>query len=86
MVREGTFRRSKQTILALGGLNAANEVAVDLFLNRQIRFDQIHLVNLSTLEKVRPAAPQSLEDLLEIDRQARAAATGIAADLSDRTA
>jgi 1-deoxy-D-xylulose-5-phosphate reductoisomerase len=67
-------------------LNAANEVAVDLFLNRQIRFDQIHLVNLSTLEKVRPAAPQSLEDLLEIDRQARAAATGIAADLSDRTA
>jgi 1-deoxy-D-xylulose-5-phosphate reductoisomerase len=67
-------------------LNAANEVAVDLFLNRQIRFDQIHLVNLSTLEKVPPAAPQSLEDLLEIDRQARAAATGIAADLSDRTA
>jgi 1-deoxy-D-xylulose-5-phosphate reductoisomerase len=67
-------------------LNAANEVAVDLFLNRQIRFDQIHLVNLSTLENVRPAAPQSLEDLLEIDRQARAAATGIAADLSDRTA
>ncbi|MEY3674177.1 MAG: hypothetical protein RJB47_885, partial [Pseudomonadota bacterium] len=64
----------------------ANEVAVDLFLNRRIRFDQIHKVNMGTLEQVQPAAPQSLEDLLEIDRQARAAATGIAADLGGWTA
>ena len=67
-------------------LNAANEVAVDLFLNRQIRFDQIHQVNLGTLEKVLPAAPQSLEDLLDIDRKARATATAIAAGLANRTA
>ena len=67
-------------------LNAANEVAVDLFLNRQIRFDQIHQVNLGTLEKVLPAAPQSLEDLLDIDRKARATATAIAAGMADRTA
>ena len=67
-------------------LNAANEVAVDLFLHRQIRFDQIHMVNLGTLEKVPPAAPQNLEDLLDIDRQAREAATGIAAGMSQRTA
>ena len=67
-------------------LNAANEVAVDLFLHRQIRFDQIHMVNLGTLEKVPPAAPQNLEDLLDIDRQAREAATGIAAGMSHRTA
>ena len=66
-------------------LNAANEVAVDLFLNRHIRFDQIHQVNLGTLEKVLPAAPQSLEDLLDIDRKARETATGIAAGFSDRT-
>ena len=55
-------------------LNAANEVAVDLFLHRQIRFDQIHMVNLGTLEKVPPAAPQNLEDLLDIDREARSRA------------
>ena len=67
-------------------LNAANEVAVDLFLHRQIRFDQIHMVNLGTLEKVPPAAPQNLEDLLDIDRQAREVATGIAAGMSHRTA
>ena len=67
-------------------LNAANEVAVDLFLHRQIRFDQIHQVNLGTLEKVLPAAPQNLEDLLDIDRKAREAATGIAAGMSHRTA
>lgn len=55
-------------------LNAANEVAVDAFLSRRIRFDQIHAVNTSTLEAVTPAAPSSLEDLLELDAQSRAAA------------
>ena len=59
---------------------------MDLCLHRQIRFDQIHMVNLGTLEKVPPAAPQNLEDLLDIDRQAREAATGIAAGMSHRTA
>ena len=62
-------------------LNAANEVAVELFLNREIRFDQIHHVNLATLEKVIPTQPQSLEDLLDIDSQARRSAQAIAAKL-----
>ena len=55
-------------------LNAANEVAVAAFLARRIRFDQIHAVNLQTLESVIPAAPGSLEDLLALDAQSRAAA------------
>lgn len=55
-------------------LNAANEVAVEAFLNRQIRFDQIHQVNESTLAAVTPVRPKQLADLLEIDRQSRAAA------------
>ena len=55
-------------------LNAANEVAVAAFLERRIRFDQIHAVNLQTLESVVPAAPGSLADLLALDAQSRVAA------------
>ena len=52
-------------------LNAANEVAVAAFLAGQIRFDQIHAINLETLARFVPAAPVSLEDLLAIDQEAR---------------
>ena len=38
-------------------LNAANEVAVAAFLDGRIRFDQIHAVNLATLEAVQPSKP-----------------------------
>ena len=55
-------------------LNAANEVAVAAFLDRLIRFDCIHAVNLATLEAVSPSKPESLQDLLAIDAVARAAA------------
>jgi 1-deoxy-D-xylulose-5-phosphate reductoisomerase len=58
-------------------LNAANEIAVAAFLERRIRFDQIHALNLATLNAFLPAAPRSLEDLLAIDAQARAAAQDI---------
>jgi 1-deoxy-D-xylulose-5-phosphate reductoisomerase len=59
-------------------LNAANEVAVEAFLNKQIRFDQIHQVNTETLSKVQPTAPQSLSDLLALDAQSRAIASAAA--------
>ena len=55
-------------------LNAANEVAVGAFLERQIRFDQIHSVNLATLAAVSPSKPGNLQDLLALDAQSRAAA------------
>jgi 1-deoxy-D-xylulose-5-phosphate reductoisomerase len=55
-------------------LNAANEVAVESFLEKRIRFDQIHAVNLETLGQVTPTPPQSLDDLLALDAQSRAAA------------
>lgn len=58
-------------------LNAANEVAVAAFLDRQIRFDQIHVVNVETLETVSTASPQSLEDLLALDALSREAASQI---------
>ncbi|MFL6692889.1 MAG: 1-deoxy-D-xylulose-5-phosphate reductoisomerase [Ramlibacter sp.] len=52
-------------------LNAANEEAVAAFLDRRIRFDQIHSVNLATLEGVVPSKPQALADLLTLDARAR---------------
>jgi 1-deoxy-D-xylulose-5-phosphate reductoisomerase len=55
-------------------LNAANELAVAAFLDRRIRFDQIHSVNLATLESLAPSKPHSLQDLLALDAEARRAA------------
>jgi 1-deoxy-D-xylulose-5-phosphate reductoisomerase len=59
-------------------LNAANEIAVEAFLNKQIRFDQIHRVNTETLAKVRPQSPQNLPDLLALDALSRATASELA--------
>ena len=55
-------------------LNAANEVAVAAFLERRIRFDQIHVLNLETLSAVTPSNPDSLAALLALDGRARARA------------
>ncbi|NUZ06213.1 1-deoxy-D-xylulose-5-phosphate reductoisomerase [Piscinibacter koreensis] len=54
-------------------LNAANEVAVAAFLAGTIRFDEIHTVNMRTIEAVLPAsgATASLEGILGLDAQAR---------------
>ena len=63
-------------------LNAANEVAVAAFLERRIRFDQIHVLNLETLSAVTPSNPDSLGDLLALDATARTTARRIAARLA----
>jgi 1-deoxy-D-xylulose-5-phosphate reductoisomerase len=67
-----------QTLAATPGttavLNAANEIAVEAFLDRRLRFDRIHAVNLETLAAVSPSKPLSLGDLLAIDTVAREAA------------
>ena len=55
-------------------LNAANEIAVEAFLVRRLRFDRIHAVNMETLDAVSPSKPSSLDDLLAIDAAARSAA------------
>ena len=62
-------------------LNASNEIAVDAFLNRQIRFDQIHQVNRSTLDRVSCPAPSDLADLLELDRRSREVARAVLGSL-----
>jgi len=55
-------------------LNAANEVAVAAFLERRIRFDQIHQVNRATLDRVQPDAPDGLDALLALDARSRGTA------------
>jgi 1-deoxy-D-xylulose-5-phosphate reductoisomerase len=64
--------------------NAANEVAVAAFLERRIRFDQIHQINHATLDRVVPSKPASLADLLALDAQARAEALQCIAQWRDR--
>ncbi len=58
-------------------LNAANEVAVAAFLDRRIRFDQIHQTNLATLAAVAVTPPSCLDDLLALDEQARQSALAV---------
>ena len=57
-------------------LNAANEIAVAAFLGGRCRFDQIHQVNVETLAALVPAAGrcETVEALLDLDREARAVA------------
>ena len=62
-------------------LNAANEVAVQAFLDGKIRFDHIHQVNLETLSQIAPSKPSSLADLMHIDADSRAAAWRFVATL-----
>ena len=63
-------------------LNAANEIAVDAFLNERIRFTDIPVIIERSMEKfvVKPAS--TLEIILEIDQQARVVAQAIIVELS----
>jgi 1-deoxy-D-xylulose-5-phosphate reductoisomerase len=58
-------------------LNAANEIAVQAFLDRQIRFDQIPRLVSETLERSQRQPVHSVQDVLEQDAIARRAATAI---------
>ena len=53
-------------------LNAANEVAVQAFLDGSLRFTDIHRVNAATLEALGGSAARELDELLDLDARARA--------------
>jgi len=55
-------------------LNAANEVAVEAFLNRQIKFTEIPIIIDQVLSKQSASSGDSLEQVLEDDKQARISA------------
>ena len=56
---------------ATTALNAANEVTVSAFLASAIRFTDIAALNLSVLEQMVLSEPQSIDDVLAVDRLAR---------------
>jgi len=58
-------------------LNAADEVAVQAFLEGRLSFPGIAGAIRETLEGVQVGALQTLDDYLEVDRQARAFATNL---------
>jgi 1-deoxy-D-xylulose-5-phosphate reductoisomerase len=58
-------------------LNAANEVAVGAFLGGRIGFLDIASIAAETLRCYAPAAPGSVDEVLEIDREARISAEAI---------
>jgi len=57
--------------------NAADEVAVEAFLQGRLGFTGIPRVIAGTLDTVANVQPSRLEDVIEIDRQARAAAVAL---------
>ena len=74
-VRFPALRLAREALDAGGGrpaiLNAANEVAVDAFLNRRIGFLEIAAIVEDTLIRYDPAAPDSVDAVLAIDAEAR---------------
>ena len=71
--------------LAHGGatsvvLNAANEIAVQAFLEERLRFTEIAPTIERMLEAYDPPLPNNIHDVLHIDREARARASEIVMD------
>src|SRR5262245_42956664 len=60
-------------------LNAADEIAVEAFLQGRISFPAIHEIVQETLQRVASTAPRTIGDILEKDRESRALARGLAA-------
>lgn len=59
---------------ATTAMNAANEIAVEAFLNRQIKFTDIAKINQKVVESIPSQYIGSIEDVLSVDCQARALA------------
>ncbi|SMM98322.1 1-deoxy-D-xylulose 5-phosphate reductoisomerase [uncultured Candidatus Thioglobus sp.] len=71
------FDALKQGGNAMGTLNAANEIAVENFLNGKIQFLDIARVIEHTLDTVKPSSANSLDDIIANDRVARQTAEDI---------
>lgn len=73
--------------IAAGGimptvLNAANEIAVDAFLNEQVRFTDIPVIIERTMQKFEATSADTLDIILSTDQQARVISTEIVAELA----
>jgi len=63
-------------------LNAANEIAVEAFLNEQIRFTDIPLIIERCMDKFEIKPASSLDIILDIDKQARVVSEQIINELT----
>ncbi len=76
---ELAFRAAEMGGSMTAVLNAANEVAVNLFLNRRLGFLQIPELVERTMESHSPFSIERLEDVLEADAWARRTAKALSA-------
>jgi 1-deoxy-D-xylulose-5-phosphate reductoisomerase len=60
--------------LATCALNAADEVAVEAFLERRISFPSIYRIVEETVSKLARRHPGTIDDILEVDRESRSLA------------
>jgi 1-deoxy-D-xylulose-5-phosphate reductoisomerase len=83
MTRFPALRLARDALRAGGGgptiLSAANEVAVDAFLNRRLGFTDIAALVEAVLDRLGSPAANTLDDVMELDGAARRAALSIAA-------
>ncbi len=70
-----TAAREDSTLAAV--MNAANEIAVDAFLNNAIRFTEIATVVESTMSKVASPVTTDLDEIVAIDSEARVVAKSL---------
>jgi len=56
---------------ACTALNAANEIAVDAFLNKKIKFTEIFKINETSVNKFVSEQVTCIDDVLDLDRRAR---------------
>lgn len=83
MTRFPALRLARDALRAGGGgptiLSAANEVAVDAFLNRRLGFTDIAALVEAVLDRLGSPAADTLDTVMELDGAARRAASSIAA-------
>ncbi len=79
------LRLARAALQAGGGaptvLNAANEIAVERFLNKQISFLEIAKIVEATLEEIDNRVISTLEDVADVDSEARAFAAALCSRL-----
>ena len=62
---------------ACTALNAANEIAVDAFLNKQIKFTQIHKINETSMNNFVSEEVTCINDVVSLDKKVRVFTTSL---------
>ena len=80
------FKACRQGGVLPAVLNAANEIAVAAFLNRQIGFSQIPQIIEQVMDAHHPVAAPRVDDILAADRGARQTAAQLISNAATRNA